>query len=118
MIKIVTNEEFIKAYEGMRDLLKTKANQERIDMFLNYWQKTLLMMIGNMDIEDKTARKYKAGLSFIEFMQQEIHNVPSKLSLLTKTDKSSEKTKEEIEQAAQMELSGFYAEPREEVKNG
>jgi hypothetical protein len=119
MINITTKEEFIKAYEGICDLTKAKINKERLDKFLNYWQKILLMMIGDMDIEDKATRKFKAGLNFIEFLQQEIQNAPSKLLTQTESDKSSEKkTIEQIQEEAQMNLAGFVAEPRKEVKNG
>lgn len=119
MINIVTKEEYIKAYEGMRDLLKAKANRERIDAFFEYWQKTLLMMVGNMYIEGKVAVKYKAGLDFIGFLQREIQNAPSKVLTQTESDKSSEKKSiEEIQQEAQLDLAGFIAEPRKEETNG
>ncbi len=114
MIEIISKDEYIKAYEGMAELVKVKANKDRLNNFLNYWQKFIIMRI-SYGQEDKASKQWKAGLPIVEFMQNEINNASSKLLSLTKTDKSSEKkTVEEIEKESQLALASFVAEPRKE----
>lgn len=114
MINLIGKDEYIKAYEGIAKIVKVDANKKRINDFLDYWQKFIMMRISYGE-EDKANKMWKAGLPLVEFMQNEINNAPSKLLTLTKTDKSSEqKTTAEIEKESQMALSSFVAEPRKE----
>lgn len=114
MINLIEKDEYIKAYEGIVKLTKVKANKKRLNDFLDYWQKFIIMRI-SYGKEDKAKKQWKAGLPIVEFMQNEINNAPSKLLTLTKADKSGDKkTTEEIEEESQMALASFTAEPREE----